>query len=366
MLRELAAEGVSPWLDGIDRELATSGRLRRLVEETGILGATSNPAQLAKAVASEDSAYRDQLSALADRQVDADSAIRALILHDAQLACDTLLSVFTSTDGHDGHVSIDLDPRLADDAVATVAAASALSAELNRPNAMVKVPATEQGLAAIRDCLAKGISVHATEIFSLHRYRQVVYAYFEGLVNAKAAGLELATIASVASLPVGTFDAEVDARLAEHDGADARVLRGTGALANARLMYREYDQRLGCEQWRGLQEHGARPQRLMWTSTAARFGIEYVDRIVAWGTVTAMSVSTIDSVMRHGELRGDTLTGEHEATQSVMDGLGRLGVTYDSVVRKLKRDSGRRLDRTWQELTSATRRRLGAAGGGNP
>lgn len=365
-LRELAAEGVSPWLDGVDRELITSGRFRRLVEETGILGATSNPAQLARAVASDHSAYRDQLTALADRRADTDSAIRALTLQDARLACDGLLGVFTSTDGHDGHVSIDLDPRLADDAVATVAAASELSADLDRPNAMVKVPATEEGLVAIRDCLAKGICVHATEIFSVQRYRQVVHAYFEGLTSAKAAGLELAMIASVASLPVGTFDAEVDARLAEHDSAGARALRGTGALANARLMYREYDQRLGSQRWRGLQAHGARPQRLMWTSTAARSGTEYVDRLVAWGTVTAMSLSTIDSVMRHGELRGDTLTGESEAAQSVVDDLGALGVSCDSVVRSLEQDTGRRLDESWQELRSATREGLCAAKAVNP
>lgn len=365
-LRELAAEGVSPWLDGIDRGLITSGGFLGLIEMTGILGATSNPEQLAKAVADDHSAYRDQLTALADRHADTDSAIRALSLHDARLACDGLLRVFTRTDGHDGHVSIDLDPRLADDAVATVEAASEVFVELDRPNAMVKIPATEEGLVAIRDCLAKGICVHATEIFSLRRYRQVVQAYFEGLTNAKAAGLELAVIASVASLPVGVFDAEVDVRLAEHDGVDARTLRGTGALANARLMYREYDQRLGTQRWRGLQADGARPQRLMWTATAARSGTEYVDRIVAWGTVTAMSLSTIDSVIRHGELRGDTLAGECEDALSVVENLGRLGVAYDSVVRKLEQDSASRLDRSWQELRSATRERLGAVNGVDP
>jgi transaldolase len=354
LLRELAAEGVSPWLDGIDRDLIAAGRFARLVEETGILGATSNPAQLAKAVADERSAYRGQLTALARRRVDADSAIGALLLHDARLAGDELRGVFSGTGGHDGHVSIDLDPGLADDAVAMVAVATELFVELDRPNAMVKIPATDEGLVAIRECLAKGIGVHAAEVFSVHRYRQVVHAYFEGLAEAKSAGLDLAMIASVASLPVGVFDAEVDARLAEHESADARALVGTGALANARLMYCAYDERLGSQRWRGLQADGARPQRLMWTSS----GAEHVDRIVGWGTVTAMSLSAIESVTRHGELRGDTLTGECAAAQSIVDGLGLLGISYDAVVRTLERDSRSRLDRSWQELRSATRKRL--------
>jgi len=360
-LRELVAEGVSPWLDGIDRDLITSGRFARLVKEIGILGATSNPARLVTAVAGDHSAYRGQLAELADRRVDADAAIRELTLLDARLACDGLLGVFARTGGHDGHVSIDLDPRLVDDAAATVAAAAEVCAELDRPNVMVKVPATEEGLLAVRDCLAEGISVHVTEVFSLRRYRQVVRAYFEGLAGAKAAGLDLARIASVVSLSVGTFDAEVDARLAEHGGAHALALRGSGALGNARLMYHEYDQRLGSGQWRCLHADGARPQRLLWTSTAARSGTSYVDRMVAWGTVTAMSLSTIDWTTRNGDLRGDTLTGECAAAQSVMDELGGLGITYDSIVRRLEQDSGKRLVRSWQELRLATRKGLGIA-----
>jgi transaldolase len=365
-LRELVAEGVSPWLDGVDRVLITSGRFTRLVREIGVLGATSNPAQLAAAVAHAHSAYRGQLAELAERGADVDSAIRALALEDARLACDELLGVFTATDGHDGYVSFDLDPQLADDAAATVAAAAEVRAELDRPNAMVKIPATDQGLVAIRECLAAGICVHVTEVFCLHRYRQVVLAYFEGLAMAKAAGLDLAGIASVASLSVGAFDAEVDGRLAEHGGPAALALRGSAALSNARLLHHEFDQRLGSWQWRGLQALGARPQRLMWTSTETRSGTSYVDRIVAWGTVTAMSPATIDWMARNGDLQGDTLTGEHRAAQSVVDELNGLGITYDSVVRELEQDSGRRLEHSWQELRLATRKGLGAVGRPDP
>jgi transaldolase len=365
-LLELVAEGVSPWLDGIDRDLITSGRFTCLVKEIGILGATSSPARFAAAVADDHSAYRDQLAELAARRADTDSAIRALALHDARLACDGLLGVFTGTDGHDGYVSVDLDPLLADDAAATVEAASEVTAELERPNVLVKVPATAAGLVATRDCLAAGIGVHVTEIFSLHRYREVVRAYFEGLAAAKEAGLDLSRIASVASLAVGEFDAEVDARLTEHGGADALALRGSGALSNARLLYHEYDQRLGSRQWRDLQANGARPQRLMWTSTEPRSGTSYADRIVAWGTVTAMSPATIDWMTRNGDLQGDTLTGERAAAQSVVDELGGLGVTYDSVVRRLEQDSGRRLEQSWQELRLATRKGLGASDGVDP
>ena len=360
VLRELVAEGVSPWLDGIDRDLIESGRFARLVGKAGIVGATSNPARFAAAVADANSAYRGELAELADSRADTDSAIRTLALHDAGRACDDLLEVFVRTDGHDGYVSIDLDPGLVDDAAAIVVAATEVRDELRRPNVMVKIPATDEDLVAIRDCLAVGICVHVTEIFSLRRYRQVVQAYFDGLAAAKEAGRRLSEIASVASLPVGTFDEEVDAQLAEHGDAAALALRGSGALSNARLLYRDYDQQLGSRRWRDLRTHGARPQRLMWTATDARSGTSYADRIVAWGTVTAMSLSTIAWLTRHGDLQGDTLTGGYTAARSATDDLGDFGISYDVIAHGLEQDSGTRLRRSWQRLRLAVRERLEA------
>jgi transaldolase len=360
VLRELVAEGVSLWLDGIDRDLTGSGRFARLVSGAGIVGAVSDPARLAAAVADPGSAYRDQLAALAHRRAGPDAAVRALLLADARQACDDLLGVFERTDGLDGYVSIDLDPGLADDADAIVGAATEVRGELDRPNMMVKVAATDKGLVAIRECLAAGICVHVTEIFSQQRYQHVVEAYFDGLAAASEAGLRLAGIASVASLSVGTFDAAVDARLDEHGGAAALSLRGSGALNNARLLYRDYDQRLGSRRWRELRVRGARPQRLMWTATDARSGTSYADRIVAWGTVTAMSPATIDWMTRNGDLQGDTLTGGYTAAQSAADDLGQLGITYDLVARGLEQDSGARLRQSWQRLRHAVAERLDA------
>ncbi|MDF3292219.1 transaldolase [Streptomyces silvisoli] len=361
-LHPLIAEGVSPWVEGVHRSLIVSGCLARLIKDAGVRGAVCDPGTLAEAVTG-DPVYRDQLVRLAYRGATVGEALRALQVHDAREACDELNEVFEKTQGHDGQVSVDLDPGLCHDAAATTRAAAELWRALDRPNALVKIPATIEGLAAIRDCLGRGISVHATGIFSVARYRETVDAYFDGMERALAEGERLSAIASLASFPVSWLDTEVDVRLDELRGLDeptraaARTVRGTAALTNARLMYQVYEERLGSERWRALRAAGARPQRLMWSDTAVRDperpGTGYVDGIVAWGTVSAMTLPTLEAAVHHCDLRGDTLMGEQDSAKAALGELERLGISYETVVRKAATDSEARLAAAWRALREA-------------
>lgn len=358
VLRELLAEGVSPWLGGLCRSLLAPGRLGALVREAGVRGATSHPRALAADMA-RGTAYRQQLSHLACRSVPLDTAVQALCAYDLRSACDELRPVFASTRGRDGHVSMDLDPRLAYDTRATVAAAVALNRAACRPNALVKIPATDEGTAAVGDCLARGIGVHVTEIFSVRRYERVVDAYFDGLERALAAGRDLAAISSVASLPVARLDAGIDARLRASGAGTAEP--GTASPAVARLVYRLYEERLGSDRWRILAAAHAHPQRLVWevdTPGDPAPAVPYVAGLVAWGTVSVMSEATLEAVARRCRLQGDTLSGEAEAARAVVTGLERRGVSLEEVAKKLETDGVDRLVSAWRELRGAVDDRL--------
>ncbi|KJY41590.1 hypothetical protein VR41_11895 [Streptomyces sp. NRRL B-1568] len=366
VLRELIAEGVSPWLDGLCRSSLTSGLLARLVTSGAVRGAVFEPAALARDLTGT-TAYHQQLAHLACRSVPLETAVHALCAYDLRSACDELRPVFEATDGLDGQVSMDLDPALAHDAPATVAAAAELHRAACRPNALVKIPATDEGLAAIVECLGRGIGVHVTEVFSVRRYGQVVDAYFEGLERALEKGLDLSSVSSLVSLSVGRIDAEADSRLAELGGRAAPALHGTAALATARLVYRLYEERLGCPRWRALTARRARPQRLVWdVGTPPVPGdprpVRYVETLVAWGTVIAMPAAVLDEAGRSGRLQGDTLTGEHRAARAAVDRLEGLGVLLDEVAKKLEAESMDHLVASWRELRSAVGERLRTAG----
>jgi len=358
-LGDLVSEGVSPWPDGLDRRLSGSGWFASVAGPKGLRGAMMNLGTLLESLESEEGpARRSARPALAG--VDVENAVMTLILDEARTACDVLNEVFTDSDGYDGQVSVDLPARVAHDAGAAVAAAERVVAELDRPNVMVKLPATAAGLAATRSCLSRGIGVHVTGVCSPGRYGQVVDAWFDGMEAAAVAGLRLATIPSVAAAPVGRIDQEVDARLAA-SSAVTHPLRGRAALATAQLLYHEYEQRLGSSRWRGLQASGARPQRLAWTATTpAEAG--YAVRIVGWGTVTAMSPAVLDALGRAGELAGDTLLGEHGAASAVIGGLDGLGMDLGAVVRTLEADGVEREARYWSDLCAVVRARSAGPG----
>ncbi|MFC5145919.1 transaldolase family protein [Streptomyces aureoversilis] len=377
VLRELLAEGVSPWLDGLRRSLLASGALARLVAAGEVRGATSDPGALAAEVAGG-TAYEQQLDHLACRSVPPATAVQALCAYDLRAACDELRPVFAATQGIDGHVSMGPDPWLAAGGARVTAgafadAAAALHRAACRPNALVKIPATEEGLAATGACLARGIGVHVTDVFSVRRYEQVVDVWFTGLERARAAGLDLSAIPSLASLPVARIDAEVGARLrASGAGRAGRAavpeVRGSAALTVARLVYRRYEEGLGSARWRVLAAAGARPQRVMWSvgspvETEPR-GVPYVESLVAWGTVSAMSGTTLAAAGRRGRLRGDTLTGQEGAARAAVVRFEASGVSFDEVAGALEAESSVRPGRAWGALRGAVADRLRGGSGG--
>ncbi|MGC5036288.1 MULTISPECIES: transaldolase [unclassified Streptomyces] len=355
-LDELVAEGVSPWLDGLTRGHLVSGCLTRLIARTGVRGATSDPAALAAAVETDD-AYRAQLAGLASDDICAADAVRAVAAYDVRWACDELRPVYRATRGLDGLVSMDLDPRLAHDVESAVAEAEQALRAVNRPNAMVKLPATAEGIAAIRECVGEGFPVHITSVFSVARYREALDAYVDGLRRALAEGRRLPALSSVVSLPVGLLDAEVDARLEELGTPDALALRGEAAVARARHFYQMYDDWFGGADWRSLAAAGGHPQRLMWTATTvsdpSSTPTRYVERLVTWGTISAMTLPTLEAAARRLALCGDTLMGRHRSAVEVWGRLERLGIDGDEVARKLEAESARRLAAAWRDLYAA-------------
>ena len=268
-LARLRASGVSVWLDDLRRERLTSGSLAALVRDKHVSGVTTNPTIFARSIAGGD-AYSDQIRDLQVRQADPGQALRELTTFDVRWACDVLRTVYDATGGADGRVSIEVDPRISRDPAQTVAEARALWWLVDRPNLFVKIPAVQQGLPAISACLAEGISINVTLIFSLARYAEVIEAFLAGLEAARAAGRDLSGIASVASFFVSRVDTEVDRRLDKIGTDRAAAVRGKAAIANARLAYQRYEHATSTQRWKSLERAGARPQRPLWASTSVK------------------------------------------------------------------------------------------------
>jgi len=352
-LAQLTAEGVSVWLDDLSRELLDSGELQRLVDQRSVVGLTSNPTIFASALAKGD-AYAEQTTDLARRGVDVDEAIFQVTTEDVRRACDLFAPVYERSGHHDGRVSLEVEPGLAHDTEGTVSAARAIQAAVDRPNLLVKIPATVEGLPAITTALSEGISVNVTLIFSLDRYRAVMNAFLTGLEQAREAGRDLTSIASVASFFVSRVDGEIDGRLEAIGTEEALALRGQAALANARLAYAAYEEVFSTPRWEVLEQAGARRQRPLWASTGVKNpdypDTLYVTELVARGTVNTMPGTTLDKVYDHGQVHGDTLTGTAEASSAVMDHLERLGVSYTEVVDQLEREGVKKFADSWTEL----------------
>ena len=267
-IARLRAAGVSVWLDDLSRERLRSGSLAAL-RDRGVSGVTTNPTIFARAISDSD-AYPGQIRDLKLRQVPVDQALRELTTSDVRQACDVLRTVYEATSGVDGRVPIEVDPRIAHDTGRTVAEARALWWLVDRPDLFIKIPAARQGLPAITACLAEGISINVTLIFSLARYAEVIEAFLAGLEAARAAGRDLSGIASVASFFVSRVDTEVDSRLDKIGMPQAAALRGKAAIAKARLAYQRYEQAIATGRWRSLERAGARPQRPLWASTSVK------------------------------------------------------------------------------------------------
>jgi transaldolase len=352
-LESLAAAGVSVWLDDLSRERIESGNLQELIEAKGVVGVTTNPSIFQAALAEGD-AYTAQIEQLAEAGATVDEAVFALTTDDVRAACDIFMPLYEATDGVDGRVSIEVDPGLAHDTDGTVTAAQALSDAVDRPNLLIKIPATVEGLPAISQTLAKGISVNVTLIFGIDRYRGVMNAFLTGLEQARERGLDLHTIHSVASFFVSRVDTEVDRRLDAIGSDAAAALRGRAGIANARLAYHAYEEVFSTPRWQNLVDDGARPQRPLWASTGVKDPAYpdtlYVTELVAPGTVNTMPKKTLDAVIDHGEMAIDTVTGTSEEAGKVLDDLEQLGIGYTELTELLEREGVDKFEKSWEDL----------------
>jgi len=360
-LNELAAAGVAVWLDDLSRPRITSGSLKAAVEHGDIVGITTNPTIFSKAIGAG-SGYEDQLRDLALRGTAIGETLRLLTAWDVRAACDILRPVYEKSGGRDGRVSIEVDPRISGDADRTAAEARGLWWLVDRPNLFIKIPATLAGLPAITETLAAGISVNVTLIFSVDRYRAVADAFLSGLEKRAAAGESLEGIESVASFFVSRVDTEVDQRL----GGKHPELRGQAGIANSRLAYEVYEQMIASPRWKALAAKGAKPQRVLWASTGVKDksfpDTRYVVELVARDTVNTMPEATLNAVVDHGEVRGDTISGSYAAAHGVIAGLRDAGVDIGDVADLLERQGVASFEKSWEELIASVTEQIEKAG----
>ena len=364
-LAALSAAGVSVWLDDLSRERLQSGNLQELIDTKSVVGVTTNPSIFQKAFAEGD-AYDAQIAELAQRGADVDATVRTVTTDDVRRGCDVLKPQWDASDGIDGRVSIEVDPRLANETEKTIAQAVELWKIVDRPNLLIKIPATKAGLPAITAVLAEGISVNVTLIFSVERHREVMDAYLAGLEKARAAGHDLSKIHSVASFFVSRVDTEIDKRLEKIGSEKALELRGQAGVANARLAYAAYQEVFdNGARYQALKAHGARVQRPLWASTGVKnphySDTLYVTELVAPHTVNTMPEGTIDAVAAHGVVKGDTISGTAAEAQQVFDKLEAVGIDVADVFTVLEKEGVAKFVDSWTELLEETQNQLGSA-----
>ncbi|MTD13759.1 transaldolase [Nakamurella sp. YIM 132087] len=352
-LADLSAAGVSLWLDDLSRQRLLSGNLAELIRTKHIVGVTTNPTIFQGALA-DGASYQQQVAELAAQGADVDDVVRAATTDDVRDACDLFRPIFDATNGVDGRVSIEVDPRLAHETAATVAQAQELAKIVDRPNVLIKIPATLAGLPAITAVLAEGISVNVTLIFSLDRYAAVIEAHQAGLEQAKANGHDLSKIHSVASFFVSRVDTEIDKRLNAIGSPEAKSLLGQAAIANARLAYQLFEEKYAGERWEALASSGANAQRPLWASTGVKDpaydDTRYVVELVAPGTVNTAPEKTIDAVADHGVIRGDTIAGTYAAASATFSALEAIGIDLTDVYDVLETEGVEKFEKSWEEL----------------
>lgn len=356
---QLSAQGVAIWLDDLSRDRIKTGNLAELVATRNVVGVTTNPTIFAGALAKGDS-YTLQLTeiaAVAGPELSGpalDDAVWQITTLDVRQACDVLREIFDRTDGVDGRVSIEVDPRLARSTDATVALARRLWAAVDRPNLFIKIPATVEGLPAITAAIAEGISVNATLIFSLERYTAVIDAYITGIEQAIESGREVDRIGSVASFFVSRVDGAIDPLLTAVGTPAALALRGTVAIANARLAYAQHCALLDTPRWAAIAAAGARPQRPLWASTGVKnpdySDTRYVTELVGPGVVNTMPEATLDAVADHGVVSGDTMTPNFNDAQAILATLPALGIDLAAVTADLEAEGVEKFVGSWRDL----------------
>ena len=360
-LKQLADAGVSIWLDDLSRERLKTGNLAQLVADSSVVGVTTNPTIFASAL-SKGEQYDEQMRELAAVDSSVGDAIKALTTDDVRHACDVFSDVYESTGGVDGRVSIEVEPGLAMDTDGTTAEAADLFKIVDRPNVLIKIPATKPGLPAITASIAEGISVNVTLIFALERYRGVIDAYLTGLEQAAANGHDLSKIHSVASFFVSRVDSEVDKRLDAVGTDEAAALKSKAALANARLAYALYEREFATDRWAALEAKGANRQRPLWASTGVKDpdlpDTLYVTELVVADTVNTMPEKTMQAFADHGEVQGDKVSGTEADAQQVLDALSAQGIDFDDVVEVLEREGLEKFDKSWTELVETVQTAL--------
>jgi transaldolase len=363
-LGDLAAAGVSIWLDDLSRERLNSGNLASLITDKHVVGVTTNPTIFASAL-SNGEAYDQQVRELAARGASIDDAVREITVADVVHACNIFRSTYESSGGVDGRVSLEVEPRLAHDTEGTAVQALDLWKAVDRPNLLVKIPATEAGVPAITRALAEGVSVNVTLIFSVERYRVVMGAYLDGLEQAAANGHNLAGIASVASFFVSRVDTEIDKRLEAIGTDEALALRGKAGVANSRLAYAAFEDVFSGPRWEALAAKGAKAQRPLWASTGVKnpdySDTMYVTELVVADTVNTMPEKTMMAFDDHGELHGDAVTGTAEASQAVFDAVAAAGVDLTEVFLALEDEGVDKFVTSWTELLESVQGQLDGA-----
>lgn len=354
ILLALTEAGVSVWLDDLDRHRIDSGQLAEMITSDSVRGVTTNPTIFDKAISGGAEAYADQLHTLAREGADTDAIIRALTTDDVRSACDVFAPVFRESDGEDGRVSIEVDPRLAHDTSGTIEQTKELWAIVDRPNALIKIPATPEGLPAITEVIGSGISVNVTLIFSVDRYRAVVDAYLAGLELARERGHDLSTIRSVASFFISRIDTEVDRRLRDIGSPEATALLGQAAVATGRLVWGAHLGTLATPTWRELSGAGAVAQRPLWASTGVKdpsmSPTRYVDDLVVDGSVNTMPEATLRAVAESTGVPADSVSGTQEASEQIWMALESLGISQADVSATLEREGVAKFIDSWEQL----------------
>jgi transaldolase len=350
-LKQLSAHGQSVWIDFLSRRFIEDGGLAELVRQ-GVVGVTSNPTIFQSAIAQGD-AYDEQLRDVLKSETEPKEVFLALAVQDIQAACDILRPVWDEAGGsaRDGWVSLEVDPTLAHDTQATIEEARRLHELVDRPNLFVKIPATREGLPAIEESIAAGIPINVTLIFSLARHREVAEAYVRGLQRLADAGGDLSTMASVASFFDSRVDTEADKRLDALGGHDQ--LKGTLAIANAKLAYETYSDVFSGERWEALRAAGASPQRCLWASTSTKNpayrDVLYVEELIGPETVDTMPRETVEAFQDHGEVR-DSLTEDVDGARRTLEEFAQAGIDYDDVVATLEREGVEKFAKSFEQL----------------
>jgi transaldolase len=361
---QLSDAGVSIWLDDLSRERLASGSLQKLIDQKNVVGVTTNPSIFQAAITSGTD-YDAKIAELAAQGASLEETIFEITTTDVADACNLFAPIAAATNGVDGRVSIEVDPRLAWDTAGTIAEAKHLFKKVDKDNVLIKIPATLEGLEAITAVLAEGISVNVTLIFSLERYRAVINAFQAGLEQAGENGHDLSKIHSVASFFVSRVDTEIDKRLDAIGTEEAKALKGKAGVANARLAYQVYEELFTTKRWAVLAEAGARPQRPLWASTGVKDPAYpdtlYVTELVAADVVNTMPEKTLDVTFDHGVVTGDTITGTYAEANATLNALEGLGVSYNEVVALLESEGLDKFVASWKELLADVEGALAAA-----